>query len=159
LDGHVGVVCPVCGVKLRVLQGRVQVSGILVFILPVALGFLLTRFFPINSGSVSGKLALAIFAALYIGAFFLHQHFIPRLLTLRFLKDGESAGFPLVTLAEDLAAERKAIEEDELNQGPPADGAKWVCPKCQEENPGNFDECWKCQTLREAGSLSGSEPA
>jgi hypothetical protein len=151
LDGHVGIVCPVCGVKLRVLQGgRVQVSGILVFILPVALGFFLTRLFPINSGSPSGKLALAIFAAVYIGAFFLHQHLIPRLLTLRFLKDGESAGFPLVTLAEDLAAERKAIEEDEKTQLSPAeDGPAWTCNACGEENPGTFNECWKCLKMRE----------
>jgi len=23
-------------------------------------------------------------------------------------------------------------------------GPAWVCPSCHEENPGNFDECWKC---------------
>jgi hypothetical protein len=24
----------------------------------------------------------------------------------------------------------------------------WICPTCHEENPGNFEECWKCQRLR-----------
>jgi hypothetical protein len=23
-------------------------------------------------------------------------------------------------------------------------GPFWVCPECHEQNPGNFDECWKC---------------
>jgi hypothetical protein len=24
----------------------------------------------------------------------------------------------------------------------------WICPSCHESNPGNFDECWKCQRNR-----------
>jgi hypothetical protein len=24
----------------------------------------------------------------------------------------------------------------------------WICPNCHEENPGNFEECWKCQRNR-----------
>lgn len=37
-----------------------------------------------------------------------------------------------------------------------ADG--WVCAYCQESNPGNFDECWKCQHKRpnEPGPASRS---
>ena len=27
-------------------------------------------------------------------------------------------------------------------------GPSWICAHCQEENPGNFDECWKCQRIR-----------
>jgi hypothetical protein len=27
-------------------------------------------------------------------------------------------------------------------------GASWICTHCQEENPGNFGECWKCQRIR-----------
>ena len=25
----------------------------------------------------------------------------------------------------------------------------WNCKKCNEENEGSFDSCWKCQTLNE----------
>jgi hypothetical protein len=25
----------------------------------------------------------------------------------------------------------------------------WICPKCHEENPGNFGECWKCMRMRD----------
>jgi H+/Cl- antiporter ClcA len=24
----------------------------------------------------------------------------------------------------------------------------WTCPACHEENPANFEECWKCQRIR-----------
>lgn len=24
----------------------------------------------------------------------------------------------------------------------------WTCPNCNEENPGNFHQCWKCQRMR-----------
>jgi hypothetical protein len=27
-------------------------------------------------------------------------------------------------------------------------GPSWICPHCHESNPGNFDECWKCQRIR-----------
>ncbi len=26
--------------------------------------------------------------------------------------------------------------------------ASWKCLSCGEDNPGNFNECWKCQTIR-----------
>jgi hypothetical protein len=29
-----------------------------------------------------------------------------------------------------------------------AAGLSWTCPHCHEENPGNFEECWKCQKNR-----------
>ena len=27
-------------------------------------------------------------------------------------------------------------------------GPSWTCPHCNESNPGNFNECWKCRRLR-----------
>ena len=27
-------------------------------------------------------------------------------------------------------------------------GPSWKCPGCGEDNPGNFEECWKCQRIR-----------
>jgi hypothetical protein len=36
----------------------------------------------------------------------------------------------------------KTIEDDA--------GPSWTCPHCHEENPGNFEECWKCQRNRPA---------
>lgn len=30
----------------------------------------------------------------------------------------------------------------------PAPTASWVCQRCEEQNEGNFDLCWQCQTMR-----------
>jgi hypothetical protein len=42
--------------------------------------------------------------------------------------------------------------EDRLTHDSPADagaGSSWTCPGCHEENAVNFDECRKCQRLRQ----------
>ncbi len=97
-----------------------------------------------------------MFAVLWVTLFALQQRFTPRLLRLRFLKDGESVAFPLVDLAIQTAAERKEIEEeDEQNPEPTADaGPAWKCKSCGEENPGNFNECWKCLKMRDEAEAS-----
>jgi hypothetical protein len=33
-------------------------------------------------------------------------------------------------------------------------GPAWICARCHEENPGNFEECWKCQRNRPLKSQS-----
>ena len=30
----------------------------------------------------------------------------------------------------------------------PDPGPSWTCLGCGEDNPGNFEECWKCQRIR-----------
>jgi hypothetical protein len=32
--------------------------------------------------------------------------------------------------------------------GDPDDGPSWTCAGCGEQNPANFEECWKCQRNR-----------
>ena len=148
LAGKIGIVCPVCGIKLRVLDGRMGITSVGLFILMLL------------SAAVVGKLSrpygnervtLVGFGILYVAGFILFQKSIPRLLRLRLFEEGEKAGFPLVTLAEDLAAERKAIEEEE-EQNPEQtadDGPAWKCKSCGAENPSNFSECWKCLKMRD----------
>jgi len=158
LSDRVGIVCPACGVKLRVTQGRVQVSTILVFVVPFALSLLVNRIVPLGSGMPSAKIAWIILATIYIGGFILQGRLSPRLLRLRFVAKGEEVDYPLVTLAKEMEAESRAIADDPLNQPPTADDIRaWKCEACGEENPGNFNECWKCLKLRpEAGPLSSS---
>jgi hypothetical protein len=147
--GHVGIVCPVCGVKLRVTQGRVQLSAFVPFLFLIALCFLASRFVPLNAGTVQAKVTWALIFAIYVASFVIQSRSIPKLLALRYVREGEQVGYPLATLAEDLAAERQATSEDDLNQGPPADDRpEWTCKKCGEKNPGTFDICWKCQEAR-----------
>jgi hypothetical protein len=38
--------------------------------------------------------------------------------------------------------------EQSVVAGDSESGPSWICPGCHEENPGNFEECWKCQRNR-----------
>jgi hypothetical protein len=151
-SGSLGIVCPVCGVNLKVLQGRVQVSWLLAFVVPIAVALLVGCVIPLDSGAVSAKATLIALAAFYFGGFALHGHYSPRLLTLRFLRDGETVEYPLVMRARELAAEAKLSEEQLELESPDLDKPAWTCAKCREENPGNFDICWKCQAARPEAS-------
>jgi hypothetical protein len=148
LSGRIGIACPVCAVKLRVTDGRVQLSSILVFLGPFALALLVDHFVWLGSGTVSAKMAWISLAAIYVGGFIVLGRISPKLLRLRFVKVGEAVAYPLVTLANEMQTERKAIASDPLNQPPADDGPAWTCPNCHEENPGNFNECWKCLAMR-----------
>jgi hypothetical protein len=52
-------------------------------------------------------------------------------------------------------AESEALKLTEAVASAEPAGLAWNCPKCGEENPGNFNECWKCLEMR---SISGSAP-
>ena len=145
LAGKVGVVCPVCGIKLRVLDGHMRLLSVGLFALMVcgaAIVGLTSRSFGNDRPILVG------FVALYAVGFIVFQKSIPRLLRLRVFEEGEKASFPLVSLAEDLAAQRESIAEDPAIESETESAPAWNCPKCHAENPGNFDECWKCQTWR-----------
>jgi hypothetical protein len=54
-----------------------------------------------------------------------------------------SGGLCLGSIAAGFRARRargKAIDD--------SDAPSWTCPHCHQENPGNFEECWKCQGNR-----------
>jgi hypothetical protein len=148
LSGALGIVCPTCGVKLRVLQGRAQLSYVLVFGLPFALLFLVGQAVPLNSGTPPAKIALFCLGAIYFGGFILQQHYFPRLLQLRYLRDGEFVDYPLARAAKEQAAEDQFFEEQRQMESPGTGKLAWTCASCGEENPGNFEVCWKCQEAR-----------
>jgi hypothetical protein len=51
-------------------------------------------------------------------------------------------------------------ERPEKVQAKADEPAAWMCSKCVEENPGHFDECWKCQTWRaDDNKQVGNPPA
>jgi hypothetical protein len=141
-------VCPVCGIKLRVVQGRAQLSNVLVFGLPLMLLFLLGRAIPLYSGTAAAKIALLCLGAIYFGGFVLQQHNFPRLLQLRYLRDGEAVDYPLLTAAKEQVAEDQFFEEQREMESHDTGEPVWRCASCGEENPGNFEVCWKCQAER-----------
>jgi len=154
----VAIVCLVCGAKLRVLQGRSYLLGLLAIAVPFAVMVVGIVVAPVTRGSTNYYIRMGIFAVLAFGAIRLHARNIPRLLTVRLLKDNERVRYPLV---RSTIPEPGTSLDGVLNLEPSEDGRPvWVCPECGEENPGNFEECWKCQTWRisEAGPLSSSAP-
>jgi hypothetical protein len=52
----------------------------------------------------------------------------------------------VLSIGAAMKAKRHGVEFS-ANTGD-SESAKWTCPHCHEENPGNFDECWKCQRNR-----------
>ena len=47
-----------------------------------------------------------------------------------------------------IESSKQALETSRSHQVKEDDGPSWICPGCHEENPGNFDECWKCPADR-----------
>jgi hypothetical protein len=145
LAGKIGIVCPVCGIKLRVLDRRLRLASVGLFILMLCGAAVVGKLSRVYGND---RLIFVGFIALYAAAFIGLQRSIPRLLQLRLFEVGEEAGFPLVTLKEDLAARREAAIDSANNEAAEDSGPAWVCSKCHEESPGNFDECWKCLAKR-----------
>ncbi len=142
-----GMMCPVCGVKLRVLLGRAQWIGFLAVIIPFALIVLSIFVAPVAQHSMEYKIRTGVFMAALFGATLLQKRYTPRLLTVRLLRDNEKVRFPLAPppVPEPDAASMSALDLQPTEDDRP----NWVCPKCHEENPGNFDECWKCLKIRD----------
>lgn len=149
IAGAVGIACPTCGIKLRVLQARLQIASALVIVVPVGLALLFGHFDPFYKEEEKRRATLVIIGAIYAFSFLLVNRMSPRLLRLRALKDGEQVGFPLEVAARIHKEEAQFIQEPLDRESPDVGQPSWVCLKCHEENPGNFDECWKCQTWRD----------
>ena len=148
----VGIACPTCGIKLRVLQARVQIASALVFVLPLGLVLLFGLFHPYYKDREKRRVVLVIVGVIYALSFHLINRMTPRLLRLRFPKDGEQVKFPLEVVASVHKEEAQFIQDEADRESEDIERPSWICPKCHEENPGNFDECWKCQTWRDQAS-------
>jgi hypothetical protein len=155
--GGVGIVCPVCGMSLRVLQVRASLIGLLAFFLPLVLVVTSYIAAPVARGSTDYRIRIAIFIVAMWAGIALHKRSIPRLLTLRLLENGEVVRFPLTPppKTEENAELRSALELTPVEESRPV----WTCANCGEENPGNFDECWKCQTWRVDDNKQAGDPA
>jgi hypothetical protein len=45
-------------------------------------------------------------------------------------------------------ARRRMEDADDDDLSKNLDSDAWTCPHCHERNPGNFEDCWKCQRVR-----------
>jgi len=100
---------------------------------------------------------IAIIALLLWGCLIevVRWRYTPSLATLRILKDGEQAQFPLLEAEEwakrekaELAEIAKDFERTDSELEELEHGAEWVCSACGETNPRGFQICWKCETAK-----------
>jgi DNA-directed RNA polymerase subunit RPC12/RpoP len=144
----VGIACPICGVKLKVLQARVLMGLACAYVFPFAVVVAVVLMTPWDNDRERRLVSIGVLVIAYFGAFKLHQYLTPRLLRVRPIKSGERIEFPLAKPATEPNENRPGIA-DALTLEPKDDNRPvWVCPKCGEENPGTFDVCWKCQGER-----------
>jgi hypothetical protein len=103
----------------------------------------------VTRGSFDYKIRMGVFVIVLFGAVSLQGRNNLRLLTVRLLQDNEDVRYPLVRPSILNPEDEAAPKSSALQLEPTKDNRpSWVCAKCGEENPGNFDECWKCQTWR-----------
>jgi hypothetical protein len=139
MAGYVAVRCPVCGAKLRVLQSRAQLSGLLGFGILIVLVMIASHFRTANDSHWRTALIVAPFLIIAVVGYLIQQRSIPRLLQVRPLEAGEKVVYPLLPPAEEWET------EDALGSGSDRDPKSqeenkpaWTCGKCGEKNPGNF---------------------
>ncbi|MEM0915033.1 MAG: hypothetical protein AAGK09_10540 [Planctomycetota bacterium] len=65
-------------------------------------------------------------------------------------RQGPAVAVPRERWLEAVDLMRRWRQNEELPAPPDDDepGPDWVCPSCGEENPGNFQVCWKCMAAR-----------
>jgi len=154
LQGTNGIKCPGCGVKLRVLQMRVVIATSLLFAIAMGVAAYIGDYDRAHNIHQSEASGLLISGAAMSVLFYFQWRFAYRFASVRILRDGVGASFPLTETEPfevpdeaplDLALLSKVAARWNTDK---EDSAVWICPKCKEDNPGEFDRCWKCQTER-----------
>jgi hypothetical protein len=156
LNGKCGIACPHCGMHLRVFQ-----SGVAIF--SVAVLFMAMGLLYVALATVSDKDAVVIVLALImIPAVILQVRFAPCFARVGVVTDETGIEYPLAPrpMAPETDGERDEHEFAEaMSQAPASEtlqggASAWKCASCGEDNPGEFDVCWKCQRDRPAGGCS-----
>jgi hypothetical protein len=141
LIGRIGVVCPHCGVTLRVRQHYVLASSLAGLFGPaIVLGLLF------KPHLADDERLLIVIPVVVMGMTW-NIRYSHRFAVLRRSQD-TTLDYPLTRAAQARDSYQAQMEEDErlaqLAATHPS-GPPWKCAQCGEENPGEFEICWKCQ--------------
>lgn len=140
LIGRIGIICPACDAKLRVVQTRVVLGMLSTYAVLMGGAFLLQTIDSLKQLYVFYVLGVVVPVVL------IQQRTFPRLARLRVLKTGETVEFPLTKLSQ--FADLDLDDEEAASSETASDEPAWKCKSCGEENPGSFDICWKCRSTR-----------
>jgi ribosomal protein L40E len=138
LAPNLGVECPHCGAKLRIIQTRVYVTlGVLLAVVLFGRNGLTSLMHEAHLDALETLELVCVLGAV-IGVAILPL-FAPNLWQVRLIASDEVVTFPLGT---------PKAEEDAM--------PGWICHKCQEKNPENFQLCWKCGHVRPKAPASNN---
>jgi Zn ribbon nucleic-acid-binding protein len=140
-SGH-GVACAACGSRSRIVVWRAN-SLALAFYVICAYGMFLSIDYLPQRVQDSDAALFAVIASILLVPGYLVYRLVPLGAVLQLAGDKERLNFPLDWDTTELLP----VELPEVVQ-PVSRGKPWKCGKCREDNPGEFDICWSCQTER-----------
>jgi hypothetical protein len=135
LGGPYGLHCPSCGTTLRVSDLLVPLAALLLVALPAGVLAWMFRG-PLEANLQFGAVMIAIPLLML-----LQSRYAQRFARLA----RAAAGEPLVMPLDPPATPAPPPEQEVVYTGATT---PWHCGACGEENPGNFDVCWQCQSPR-----------
>jgi hypothetical protein len=161
LVGRIGICCPSCGARLRVLQAGLITGALASFVVLCAAFGALGSMEHAKLGAAKANLNLLLIAPGIVGWLILFRRYGYQFASVRPVEDGETVSFPLSkpVVEEPMDGERPDRQTSARRQSQvalePAGHADperpaWICPECKEENPGQFDRCCICDTERDA---------
>jgi hypothetical protein len=145
-----GIICPICGIRLRVLQRYVLAFRLVsTAVLMAMVIFALSRV-PQKDAQVPLALVICIPWVIF------QVRFAPCFATVRIVSSDERLLYPLsppppIPETQEARESRESFEqlmewsEMKLTEEP---GPSWKCTSCGEENPSEFEVCWKCHRER-----------
>lgn len=157
-----GIECPTCHQVLKLSKWRSNVLAVVLYAaLPISAVFFPGQWQHLDRESTQ---FVAVLILILVGI--VYMRWAPLLARLVRPAPGEKVMVdkPLeVMLAEDPEYQRDMQELDELNEwrerANSPNRREWRCAECGEENPANFDICWKCQKPNPRQSASESSDA
>lgn len=153
IGSRYGVTCGHCGAKLRVTQRQAIaiLLGIFVLVMVSILVPVLLHGPLVKAPPWFSYITPLFGVSASLGALKL-SYWLGRLFTrLKLAKANAKLKYPLEW-------NNNVTKEVELSGSDVAPGCQtWMCRKCREENPGEFELCWKCNEERALSERSGRQ--
>jgi len=95
LKGKIGIVCPNCGVKLRVVQTRIRVFLVLIWLAAYGVAWSAGKLLRHEHFALSRTYVIAALLVFFFAIWLLQKYLIPHLAQVRLAGADEQLGFPL----------------------------------------------------------------
>jgi hypothetical protein len=157
LRDRCGIVCPQCGMTLEIFQAAANVYSFGAMLLVLPLAYFLMHIIPAHNKETQLILTLLVFVPLVS----VLLRFTPCFARVARATNPNELTYPLSpkplepesTEARNQRELAEAIANAQNDKSRGISPATWQCASCGEENPGEFDICWKCQKDRAPASI------